>query len=797
MSAAAGTGGASPERSAPPEEPPYRRATAWFTDRNWGRALGVERLQKSRAIGRGVRVALVLPFVMGVLTVMGFKQAAFLGAFAVVTLLVTSDFSGPRGERAASMATTATAGGITLILGILLADNVWILIPTALVLGVLVVLLGALRGFLSQATVPILLPFFIGATSVPSFDSLRNMLGGWCFGAAVSIAAGVTLWPYYPRLVLQESVAEAMRAQADLMAAMWAPGADADSAAEPFQRAEDGVSATQALYAGQLRRPGSAYRRERFLVRLVEETRRLRIGLRMAYRRLPMTPTRADRAVIEVTAETMRAAADVAQASESDLTPFHQLDEARSQHREGIIDTVREDLAAGDGEVAAEHATTAFRPRVVSLLAQSAVRDAGVMYGKVRVPHLTIRGERLPTVVQQIEPGKRLRAELTWSAPWMRNALRLGIAVAVALAIVKYTGAERGYWVVLGTLSVLRMDLRGTGKSSWQVVQGQLLGFVLGIVLIEAVSGRPWLAWALLPVLAGLQGYMANNVSVVWQQAGFTALLVDMVSLSTPLRSIALLRLEDVALGMAVAIIVSLLVFPRGLVPRVQESLLASVTASADFLVKAVEVVQQRTAGVTPEPADLGGAAARKAHELTSETIDLALAQGIGQGARTMLWQRLLVMCEYVTYIAEVVATVGRAYPADQPATRAGQHLIEVAQDLRPRLVASAQALFDTADHAADASLATLPDYENVGEYSAAIDEALVSIDAAVATWAAAHRTEMAEPTIELYWTLGWLGEVDLMIANTRSLLAATQQAIAAAATEGKPGRQPARSATA
>ncbi|MDQ1246076.1 MAG: hypothetical protein QG597_443 [Actinomycetota bacterium] len=766
------TAGRTDGETAAPLEPPYRRATAWFTDRNWGRTLGVERLAKSRAIGRGVRVAIVLPVVMGILTALGFKQAAFLGAFAVVTLLVTSDFSGPRGERAASMASIATAGAVTLMLGILLADHVWLLLPTALVLGVGVVLLGALRGFLSQATVPVLLPFFIGATSVPTPDLLRNMVGGWFFGSGVAIAAAVTMWPYYPRMVLQESVAEAMRRQADAMLAMWAPGADAQTAAEPFRIADDAVSATQARYAGQLRRPGSAYRRERFLVRLVEETRRLRLGLRMAYRRLPMFPTVADQEVIAVTAASMRQAADVAEAATADLGPFRELDEARARHREGVIETVRADLAAADGEGAAEHATTAFRPRVMSLLAQAAVRDAGVMHGNQRVPHLTVRGQRLPTVVQQIEPRKRLAAQLSPSAPWMRNALRLGIAITVALAVVKVTGAERGYWVVLGTLSVLRMDLRGTGRSSWQVIQGQLLGFLIGLALIGLVIDRPWLAWLLLPLLAGLQGYMANNVSVVWQQAGFTALLVDMVSLSTPSPAIVLLRLEDVALGMVVAIAVSLLVFPRGLVPRVQESLLGSVTATSEFLVNAVEVIYARATGTAPTRSDLGDTAAHNALELTSETIDLALAQGIGQGARTMLWQRLLVLCEYVTYIADVVATVGRSYSADQPATRAGAEVLAVAQGLRPRLLANAEAVFSAADRAAAEGLETLPDYENVGEYSTAVEDALTCIDEAVARWAAEHRADMADPTIELYWTLGWLGEVDLMLANNHALLA-------------------------
>lgn len=763
---------ADPAEGTEATQPPYRRATAWFTDRNWLALLSVDRLQRSRAVGRGVRVAIVLPLVMGSFTLAGLPNASFLGAFAVILLLVTSDFSGPRPERAASMATIATAGAVTLVLGALLSGHLWLLLPTALVLGAGVVLVGALRGFLSQGTVPILLPFFIAATNGPSLPTTVQMLAGWCIGSAVAILAAVTLWPYFPRRAIIESLTSAMRAQADLMEALWRPGASPESVAEEYANADEQVRRTLELYSGRLRRPGSMYRRERFIVRLVEETRRLRIALRMAYRRLPLQPAPGSRELISEAADAMREAADQALAGKGDLAPFERLNVARDVHRSTVVSALRSELAAGDAGTAQEDATSAFRPRLVSLLAQTTVRDAGVMHGNEQIPHLMFRGRRLPTVVQQVEPGQRLRAELSWRAPWMRNAMRLGLAVALALSVVTVTGVERGYWVVLGTLSVLRMDLRGTGRSSWQVIQGQLLGFALGLGLIEVLDGKPWLGWILLPLLAGLQGYMANNVAVVWQQAGFTVLLVDLVSLTAPSRSIVFLRLEDVALGMVVAVVVSLLVFPRGLVPQVRQALRRSSEASADFLVAATGLVAARAEGQREvEPPD--GHATRKAVERAAETIDLALAQGIPQGAQTMLWMRLLAVVEYVTYLAQVIATVGKAYPTDSPEAAVAASLRECAVELRPRLIADAEMLLDTAEAAE--GLQSLPDYQNTGEFSPTVDRALASIDDAVAEWARDRRAEMAEPAIELYWTLGWLSEVDLMIANNTALVAAVE----------------------
>ena len=182
-------------------------------------------------------------------------------------------------------------------------------------------------------------------------------------------------------------------------------------------------------------------------------------------------------------------------------------------------------------------AIAAFRPRVISLQSLTVVRDAGLISaGNVEVPHISLRGRRLPTVLQTLDPKSRLRAELNWSAPWMRNALRLGIAVALATLVVHFTGAARGYWVVLGTLSVLRMDVRGTSKTIWKVIQGQILGFLLGGMLVYAVDGRPGLAWTLLPLVAGLVGFASGNLSIIWQQAGFTVLLVNLIAISQPVR---------------------------------------------------------------------------------------------------------------------------------------------------------------------------------------------------------------------------------------------------------------------
>ena len=768
--------------------PASHRWSDWFRDRKLSDVISVQRLQSSRAVGRGVRVAIVLPLVMGAFQLAGLPRASFIGSFGVLMLLVTADYSGPRRERATSMLLTGAAGALTLALGAALGRYPVALIVAALVLGTSVTLLGAMRGFLSKATVPILLPFFLGGTSAQAWQELPQMELGWITGTLVATLAGITMWPYFPRAVLTEAIGATIRADADAVESFWRI-TDAEPAAA-LARVEHRAQKVQDLYAGQLRRPGSVYRRERFLIRLVEEGRRLRISLRMTFRRLPLTPSEGDRSLVAVVASSLRRAARDLTEGTAEVQSFTDLMTARASHRTATVAQVRERIAAGDAEGVRAVATSAFRPRVVSLLALSAVRDAALLHGGKEIPHITLGGHRVPTVVQQAGPWARVRTELSLSAPWMRNALRMGTALAISLTVVQLTGVERGYWVVLGTLSVLRMDVAGTGKTAWDVIRGQLLGFVLGFALIMVIGDRGWLPWVLLPFIVGVQGWAAGTVPLMWQQAGFTVLLVTLASISAPQPGIIVMRLEDVALGATVAVVVSLLIFPRGLVPRVQTSLRAAMYASNAYVVASVRAVAARLtepvaphgghpkAGGPPDLAELRGQALT-ALEHSAETIDLALAQGQPQGAETALWFRAQNICEYVGYIAEVIRVVSVAYPHDSQQTRAGADLVVAVETVTERLASVVERVIALSDSLpADTAL---PRVGDVGDFSPIIEHVDRSVDAAGEKWVASHRTETAELLVELYWTVGWIGEIDLASANAAASLSELRAAVTAA----------------
>ena len=61
---------------------------------------------------------------------------------------------------------------------------------------------------------------------------------------------------------------------------------------------------------------------------------------------------------------------------------------------------------------------------------------------------------------------RRFISHLSFRSVWFRNAVRGAAGLALAVAVVEVTDVEHGFWVVLGTLSVLRSNALGTGATA-------------------------------------------------------------------------------------------------------------------------------------------------------------------------------------------------------------------------------------------------------------------------------------------------------------------------------------------
>ena len=118
---------------------------------------------------------------------------------------------------------------------------------------------------------------------------------------------------------------------------------------------------------------------------------------------------------------------------------------------------------------------------------------------------------------------------------------------------------------------------------------GTALGFVIGGALVVALGTSRTLLWALLPV-AILAAGIAPAVSFTAGQAGFTVALLILFNIISPAGwQVGLVRVEDVAIGFAVSLLVGALFWPRGAAVAMRRTLSEAYADAAAYLREAAE----------------------------------------------------------------------------------------------------------------------------------------------------------------------------------------------------------------
>ena len=117
---------------------------------------------------------------------------------------------------------------------------------------------------------------------------------------------------------------------------------------------------------------------------------------------------------------------------------------------------------------------------------------------------------------------------------WFQNSVRGAAGLAVAVFIAQRTGLQHGFWVVLGTLSVLRSNALGTGWSILSALAGTAVGIVVGALLVIGIGTHEAVLWAVLPVAILLAAYAPRAISFAAGQAGFTVVLFILFNIIQP-----------------------------------------------------------------------------------------------------------------------------------------------------------------------------------------------------------------------------------------------------------------------
>jgi Fusaric acid resistance protein-like len=206
----------------------------------------------------------------------------------------------------------------------------------------------------------------------------------------------------------------------------------------------------------------------------------------------------------------------------------------------------------------------------VQLVAQRWEREitppAELGAGPAFEPPVTLVFGNLPgsTVVSgaaAVPPGtRRARFGLDRLA---QNAIRITVAVAAAAAIGSVVSERRFYWAVLAVF-VSYMGANTSGEQIFKAVNrvaGTVVGIFLGSLVAHAIGAS---TWSLLVVVLALGfGIYFMRASYALMVIGITVTVSQLyVQLGEFSNSLLVLRLEETAIGAAVATLAALIVFP-------------------------------------------------------------------------------------------------------------------------------------------------------------------------------------------------------------------------------------------
>ncbi len=190
---------------------------------------------------------------------------------------------------------------------------------------------------------------------------------------------------------------------------------------------------------------------------------------------------------------------------------------------------------------------------------------------------------------------ERASAHVERHSVWLHNSVRGAVGLGGAVLLANLTGVQHSFWVVLGTLSVLRSNALSTGQNALRGVAGTVAGFLIGAGLLALVGTDPTVLWFLLPPAILIAGVAPGAISFAAGQGAFTLVLVILFNIIEPAGwRVGLVRVEDIVLGCAVSLAVGLLFWPRGAGAALTRALAEAYTDSARYLEEAVAFGMRR-----------------------------------------------------------------------------------------------------------------------------------------------------------------------------------------------------------
>src|SRR6266550_2904329 len=559
------------------------------------------------ALRRAARAAIVIPPVLAFDTlVLHGGQNVIFAVFGCFALLVMSDFGGQRPARTLAYLTATAVGALLVTIGTLVSVSAGLAGAVMFVVGFAIALSRVFGGYVAAAQTGMLLSFVI-AVSIPApASAIPARVGGWVMAGLISTLAGVFLWPRFERVKFRKQAAKACLAIANLVDAMRTNDRELPRLLDAAREAEH---AARQAYTATAKRPAGPTRRDRAFVQLLTEMQRTVDIIERPFQqpRVSVRPCLGESDhLATVIVAALRASADVL----SGGTPpdLRAVDEARDAHRAALDIWAAEQLRAGRSvDEVLNGLDVDHTLRVVSYLTLALGTNAVIAAGRQpdEAVSLPVTAPRLEGVRgTAIRVARTIRTHLEPTSTVMQNSLRVAVGLALAVLLARMLGLSHAFWVVLGTLQVLRSTALGTGRTVVQALIGNVIGVVIGGVFAVLAGNHPFVMWAALPIAIFVAAYAATAVSFAASQAAFTINLIVIFNLISPAGwQVGLVRIEDLAIGAAISVVVGLLLWPRGARRELARSVAGFYRAVMAYLDRTFDRVLGFSAPAGPDPA--------------------------------------------------------------------------------------------------------------------------------------------------------------------------------------------------
>jgi uncharacterized membrane protein YccC len=614
---------------------------------------------------RAIRATIVMPSLFALtFEVIGNPQMTLFAVFGSFATLVMASFGGTRRDKAVAHLGLAVVGSIALVIGTLVSGIAWLATLVTIPVTFAIFFAGVAGPNMASGITAALLAYVLPVAALAEPGTIPARLAGWWLASIVGTAAVLLLSPRPPGDKLRATTASAAATLARHI------NAALDGTATPADR-ESSLAARQelkvAFVAGPSRPTGLAAP-DQALANVVELLQWC----------------------AELITDTLDGHVDLARAGPADLGLLRSsaglladiaavLSGAAGQPDLAQLETAIEAGATGQQELADDpdelraRAAVAAHAQAIAVAVRATAADA-LIAARRASPELVAaerrrwyglqEGSALSHAPALAGIAEFVAGQASTRSVWFRNSARGSIALALAVAVAYATGVQHGFWVILGTLSVLRTTAASTGATAWRALAGTVAGFAVGALLLLAIGTGPTALWIALPFAVFVAAYAPGTTPFVVGQAAFTVTVLVIFNLLVPAGwKVGLLRVEDVALGCAVSVVIGVLFWPRGASALVGDDLADAFRRGATYLTQAVDWAL----GARQTPPDSAVAAVAASSRVDEALRAFLTEQGTKRLTNDDLWS-LVIASTQLRLTAYSVASL----PASQPAAADG-----------------------------------------------------------------------------------------------------------------------------